>query len=445
MDTKKKGDELENQTFAVFQRQIDEDRFFSKSEYCKIFQKKGYYSKDREKDIIFDVSIEITLPKQDRFSLLFLIECKNYSHCVQVDEVEEFFAKIQQVSGANAKGIIVSTNSFQDSAFTFAKSKGIGLLRYFSKDELEWILARSPFGMASSAYAVSERSNAYMALRDGDYKSRYFDFYGCVDEMYTVSSNHFFSALAQNGTKLCDFDGLNEIEQVIDESQISVPYREMEEIEAISCRILSEVGYKSGEVLLDEICEALNSKNGLIVERNHTLQKGILGQVSFNPNVIYIDDLQASTIERTRFTLAHEIGHFALEHYRYMLRETCCAEDIDVENSGRVTLEDIRRLEWQANYFASCLLLPKEQFEKEFLRQVIRLDLSNRGYGLLYLDEQKCNIDTFYKVTYPLMRSFHVSRSVVKYRLLKLGFLNEKKRVQKNSFQAIQALSRSIL
>ena len=90
--------------FSVFDNQIVEDCFFSKREYSKIFRKKGYFSKDREKDIIFDVSIEVTIPGQDCFSLLFLIECKNYSHSVPVDDVEEFFAKIQQVSGANAKG-----------------------------------------------------------------------------------------------------------------------------------------------------------------------------------------------------------------------------------------------------------------------------------------------------------------------------------------------------
>ncbi|MGZ0076649.1 restriction endonuclease [Methylomonas sp. YC3] len=198
MDTTKKGDKLEDQVFEVFESQIAEDCFFSKREFCKIFRKKGYYSKDREKNIIFDVSIEVTLPGQECYSLLFLIECKNYGHSVPVDDAEEFFTKIQQISGAGAKGIIVSTNSFQDGAFKFSRSKGIGLLRYFSKERLEWVLTRSPSSMASSSIASSERSNSYQALHDETFGSRYFDFYGCVNDTYTVSSNQFFFLFSSN-------------------------------------------------------------------------------------------------------------------------------------------------------------------------------------------------------------------------------------------------------
>ena len=192
MNTIEKGDKLEDQAFEVFENQIAEDCFFSKREYCKIFRKKGYYSKDREKDIVFDLSVEVTLPDQDHYSLLFLFECKNYGHSVPVDDVEEFFAKIQQVSGANAKGIVVSTNSFQSGAFKFARSKGIGLLRYFSKEKFDWVLTRSPSSMAAASNTASEQCNAHQALYDEDYTSRYFDFYGSVGDLFTISSNEFF-------------------------------------------------------------------------------------------------------------------------------------------------------------------------------------------------------------------------------------------------------------
>lgn len=351
MDTTKKGDKLEDQAFNVFESQIADDCFFSRREYCKIFRKKGYYSKDREKDIIFDISVEVTLPGQDRYSLLFLFECKNYGHSVPVDDVEEFFAKIQQVSGANAKGIVVSTNSFQDGAFKFARSKGIGLLRYFSKDNLEWVLTRSPSSMASAAHAVSEQSSAYHALRDEKYESRYFDFYGYVKETYTVSSNLFFSSLAKNGAEPDVLKAIAKIEQVTKESRLSIPYIERNELEGLSFDILAELKYQAGPVPLDSVCELLNEQAGLVVKRNSQLGNGVLGQISFSPDIISIDDLQASTPERVRFTLAHELGHFALEHRRFMVRESCHDEDIDTENAGTVNLKDVRRMEWQANYF----------------------------------------------------------------------------------------------
>ena len=436
MDTTKKGDKLEEQVFSVFDNQIVEDCFFSKREYSKIFRKKGYFSKDREKDIIFDVSIEVTIPGQDCFSLLFLIECKNYSHSVPVDDVEEFFAKIQQVSGANAKGIIVSTNSFQDGARKYAKSKGIGLLRYFNKENLEWILARSPSSMISATRAASNWSEAYQALRDEDFKSRYFDFYGFIDETYSVSSNEFFSSLARNGIDSNAIKMLVDVEQPTRESRLLVPFMEEREIEEAGLLILSEIGYKCDHVPLDKICELLKERSSLVVKRNTQLNKGVLGQISFGPDVIIIDDLQASTPERVRFTLAHEIGHFVLEHYKFMSREACHDEDIDLERPDKMSLKDVGRIEWQANFFASCLLLPKQQFTSEFLRQAVQHDLSDRGYGLLYLDEQKCNLDTYYSITSQLMKKFHVSRSVVKLRLLKLGFLKEAQDVPKNPFQS---------
>jgi 16S rRNA A1518/A1519 N6-dimethyltransferase RsmA/KsgA/DIM1 with predicted DNA glycosylase/AP lyase activity len=122
-----KGDALEQLIFDLFQAEINDGRFWAKQENCKIFRKKGYYSKDREKEIIFDVSIEIFLPNATEYSSLVLIECKNYGHRVPVDDTEEFFAKVQQVAAANSKAIIASTASYQSSALAYAKSKGIGL------------------------------------------------------------------------------------------------------------------------------------------------------------------------------------------------------------------------------------------------------------------------------------------------------------------------------
>ncbi|WP_415880002.1 ImmA/IrrE family metallo-endopeptidase [Methylomonas sp. TEB] len=425
MDTTKKGDKLEDQVFEVFESQIAEDCFFSKREFCKIFRKKGYYSKDREKNIIFDVSIEVTLPGQERYSLLFLIECKNYGHSVPVDDAEEFFTKIQQISGAGAKGIIVSTNSFQDGAFKFSRSKGIGLLRYFSKDRLEWVLTRSPSSMASSSIASSERSNSYQALHDESFGSRYFDFYGCVNDTYTVSSNQFFSSLARTDADPDFLKALAAVEQSTKESRLCVPYLEREEIESRAVAILSEIEYVSGAVSINSICDYLKVNSALVVKTNANLPCGVLGQIAFGPDIISIDNDQASTNERTRFTLAHELGHYLLEHGKFMARESCHEEDIAIDDFDAIDLKDLRRLEWQANYFASCLLLPKEQFEKEVFWQAQKYELSDRGFGLLYLDDQRCNIDAFHKVTAPLMQMFQVSRTVVKLRLIKLGFLNE--------------------
>lgn len=440
MDSTQKGDKLENQVFDVYKSQITENCFFCKSEYCKIFRKKGYYSKDREKDIIFDISIEVTLPGNNRYSLLFLIECKNYNHSVPVDDIEEFFSKIQQISGANAKGIVVTTNSFQESAFKFARSKGIGLLRYFNNERLECVLERSASSMASANYIVSERSNAFNALHNENYNSRYFDFYGFVNELYTASSNQFFSSLAKICAEPDVLESLTLIAQATQESRLPIPYLESLEVEDSALNMLSDIQYVSGSVPLDAICGQLNEKFGLIVKRNTQLRKGVLGKISFDPDIISIDDNQASTIKRSRFTLAHELGHFYLNHGKFMSRESCYKEEVDTNNIGSIDLNDVRRMEWQANYFASCLLLPKEQFKKEFYKQTLLHGLSNHGHGLLYLDDQKCNIENFLKVTASLKHTFEVSRRVIKIRLQKLGLLNDVQKMPSKAFQSKRSL-----
>jgi len=77
MNTFRVGDVFEKQIHDLFQAEIDADRFWAKKANCKVFRKKGYHSKDRNKKIVFDVSIEIYLPGAKDYSSLVLIECKN--------------------------------------------------------------------------------------------------------------------------------------------------------------------------------------------------------------------------------------------------------------------------------------------------------------------------------------------------------------------------------
>lgn len=433
MNTVLKGNSFEDKVFDIFETQLRDGSFYLKKEFCKVFKKKGYFSKDREKDIIFDVSIEVTIPGQSRYSLLFLIECKNYNHSVPVDDLEEFFSKIQQVSGANIKGILVSTNAFQSGAFKYATSKGIGLLRYFDKDKIEWTLPRSPFSMAQSNWDAEE-FDTRQALSDEDYQSRVFDLYGYVNETYTVSSRKYFDSLMNSGEKTEDIYWLGKFEQKSPEPQILVPYLDADIIEKVANAILIDANYYRGPVSLESISTLLRERFGLTIEPFAKLRPGILGDISFSTNVIRLDSSQALSPQMTRFTLSHEIGHLLLEHGRYILHEACHLDDIDFEVSAVLGLKDISRMEWQANFFASCLLLPKEQFISEFLDLARLYDLNDRGHGFIYLDEQRCNIEIFQRVTTKLMKAFDVSRSVVQIRLTKLGFLNDVRKISEFSF-----------
>jgi hypothetical protein len=94
LDTVAKGDALESDVFSTLKNELDNGCLGISPTSGRIFKQKGYYSKDREKDIIMDVSIEVWLPNAYKYSMLWVCECKNYNHRVPVDDVEEFKSKL---------------------------------------------------------------------------------------------------------------------------------------------------------------------------------------------------------------------------------------------------------------------------------------------------------------------------------------------------------------
>jgi Zn-dependent peptidase ImmA (M78 family) len=67
---------------------------------------------------------------------------------------------------------------------------------------------------------------------------------------------------------------------------------------------------------------------------------------------------------RSRYTCAHELGHY-VRH-----REFYLAEDLEAAKSGDVELtsEEDTSAEWQADYFGCCLLMPKGVVKKAYYR-----------------------------------------------------------------------------
>lgn len=108
----------------------------------------------------------------------------------------------------------------------------------------------------------------------------------------------------------------------------------------------------------------------------------------FDRNTILINEFLAkenNQEHRLYFTLAHEVGHWYLQRkdaYIDSGQQSLFAQDTIKSNVNRyidnidilhrlkgkklVTEEDW--LEWQANYFASCILMPKKAFTDEYLK-----------------------------------------------------------------------------
>ncbi|MDI3238568.1 restriction endonuclease, partial [Acinetobacter ursingii] len=129
MDTTQKGSIFEEIVFNYFNHLIKNGYFGFTKDQCLLTRQKAYYSRDREKEIFFDLSLELFFPQQNIPFLIILIECKNYNKKVPIDDIEEFSSKVSQISAHKTKALCITTKGFQEGALTFSKNKGISLWR----------------------------------------------------------------------------------------------------------------------------------------------------------------------------------------------------------------------------------------------------------------------------------------------------------------------------
>lgn len=425
MNTVAKGDKLETEVFRLFQRIIDEGDFWAKREFCKLTPKARYFSRTREKEIVFDLAVEIWLPGSSRPSLICPIECKNYTHAVPVDDVEEFVSKYEQVEAH--KGIIVSRGLFQQGALTYAKNKGLGLIRYLADDTHKWILHRS-----TAANVVSAKADDRIVL--GKIMSDEVCYPPVIDAVcetangVTTSLWEFFDDLLDNPTSL---EWLR-IQSPIRQYGGVVPYIEADEIENLAMGATALDGGTLTPIDLDLLCSGESQRSGLKVQRFTSknlpnVLPSVLGRFRFDENIIELFDAHAQSEAQMRFTLAHELGHHFLRHSRYMALDVCDDDDVEDRIRPLIDLTDISRLEWQANHFASCLLMAKRPFLRRFRQLLDDLNIKDRGYGVLYVDAQPCNQESFGVICADLARCFQVSFGAVVVRLKKLGLLNDQR------------------
>ncbi|AJD43994.1 ImmA/IrrE family metallo-endopeptidase [Rhizobium sp. SEMIA 4085] len=218
-------------------------------------------------------------------------------------------------------------------------------------------------------------------------------------------------------------------EVAIRSARQSVPYIPFEEIEKAAQDVLEKVRYKSGPVDLKKICSALSIRlqfsEQIIVDQDGTQ---ILGSANFDRKSIQVNSHRDGN--RERFTLGHEIGHICLKHDRYLRSETIVERDlyIDLDTDELFNYE---RLEFQANAFASSIVLPTQVFiiAVEVGRQ--KFDIRDRGHGHIFVDDQPCNSMPYDDLLSDLSQYFEASRQAIEIKLSRLGLLNDQRRRNK--------------
>jgi Zn-dependent peptidase ImmA (M78 family) len=420
LSTYAKGDVFEEKVFDFLSREIEEGRYLFLPKYCTIDRKKRYYSRDREDYIVFDIAIEVTMTGQDRASLITLVECKNYEGTVPVGDIEEFGSKISQVTGFNVKGIFASMSAFQSGTLNIAKNKGFGVVRYFEREGFQWELARTLLTGVRNAGART-RAQIEHGLTHPGFQSTIYDVYARTPQGYTNVWDGIWQGLDLEGA--FDDQSLNAIRQPRQSVKQRVAFLSRDKIEERANQILGELSYIRGSVDLEKLVSR-EQQAGEFTVSYLPESDSALGSISFSPPEIKIftDDPHAHL---ARFTLAHELGHFYLGHQRYLTRERIRAQDISQSQSITIPKGDIERLEWQANTFASYLLMPREDFSTAFKLLIEHHEIRNRGHGALFLDTQRANVNNFHLVAGALSKYFSVSKAAIRFRLIALGLLVE--------------------
>jgi Zn-dependent peptidase ImmA (M78 family) len=425
MNTVAKGNTLEAEVFDLFQRIIDEGDFYAQKQFCRLKKKPRYYSNIHGREIEFDLGIEIWMPGASEASFIILIECKDYASNVPGSDLAEFMFNCEAV-GAH-KGIVVSRGAFQKGALNIAQNKRLGLIRYFGADRHKWILHRSSGANVVLAKA-DERIRLSQLMTEEVFLPPVIDVVCETMLGATASLWEFFDDLvgtenreewltARNPSK--NFGGV-------------VPYIEATHLEQLANEIGSLFEIDGGQVDLERLCIHERERCGLKVlqyEANNTngIAESVLVRFLFSEQTIELFAAHARSKTQLRFTLAHELGHHFLGHSQFMALDTCDDDDVEHRSLPLVGLTDIGRLEWQANRFAGALLMPKGAFLHHFRLLLEKLNVKNRGHGVLYVDGQQCNLQSFGLICSDLGKRFDVSFGAVATRLQILGLLNDRR------------------
>lgn len=221
----------------------------------------------------------------------------------------------------------------------------------------------------------------------------------------------------KNGVPICSPQYLeNKAEEVLcffDKSVVEMP-------QATPLREISERLEKDFKIKID-----FNAELGLKTEGEHK----VVGKFIFKPRAILIDCSLQEDTEVFNFTLAHEIGHLVL-HRNLKIEKSDSNEISDTKIdlvTGKKNFTTARDwIEWQANRFAECLLMPCETVRSLVVEKQKEMGIE-RNIGLIYLDDQVCNIKAYLTIRECLQNVYQVSKSVVEYRLSNLTILIDKR------------------
>ncbi len=132
-----------------------------------------------------------------------------------------------------------------------------------------------------------------------------------------------------------------------------------------------------------------------------------------NNNQVYIMiNKNIDNLGRKNFTIAHELGHYFLRHQLHQNSVFCNSDDIVEEGHQQNAIER------EANYFASCFLMPEEKIKPAFL--IILENRSRKRIQDFLLVKNDYTFGVWILIRDELTKRYGVSEAALRYRLQQL-------------------------
>lgn len=387
-----KGDYFENLVFKKLKELIKNQDIPGVSRYNEIFLHKQYASKTAP-DVMLnpDITIEVySNSNKETWSNLLVVECKNHGRKIDNSIYREFVGNLSDYPRSGVRGIMISSAGFTQQVITLAQSDNIALVVLSEQSDWETIIWRkiNSFEQHQFGHKVltGEASTSYPIVYSGN-------------SFVTVSD-----LLQECGIPMS--------------KALHIPFME----DNVICKkvedILQNTKYLVNENFIDR-CFSLIAPNYKFdfVE----MQEDCLGKCDFKEHVITINSTLSK--HRQNFTIAHELGHIAL--HSSIVENLFSIEDRESDKNTIISKSIYGRMEYQANTFASYLLMPNIPF----MAEVNKLFKENWiTTGRLYHDYQPCNIRDCNVVVGALSSKFNVSQEAVIVRLKRANLYIEGER-----------------
>lgn len=205
---------------------------------------------------------------------------------------------------------------------------------------------------------------------------------------------------------------------------------------------------------LPTICQKLKDEHGVnfvfgIDLGNSPQGYKYRGRFHIPSTTIYIDKSLEWNDPRFNFTLAHELAHFVL-HRKIETKILITEKEAEISDTNRQLILDQLQsdnprdwIEWQANKFASSLLLPRHTIPQAVIKKQKDLGV-NRRLGTIYFDRQSDNIIFYNSIMDYLVETYETSKASIRIRLRELNILFESAAGKKPESREVSHISESL-